>query len=123
MREHLASLDLEALAELHVGLGNDLLELGLALKQRQLPEVLAVEVEQVESDQHDPGRAALELILKDREVSGAVRGGYHDLAVDDGGARLMCQAPFATFRKRLVQSLPRRVKTFTSSLARWTWTR
>ena len=36
---------------------------------------------------------------------------------------LMCQASSATFLKRLVQSWPRRVKTLTASLARWTCTR
>ena len=36
---------------------------------------------------------------------------------------LMCQASSAIFRKRFVQSLPRRVKNFTAALARWTWSR
>jgi hypothetical protein len=35
----------------------------------------------------------------------------------------MCQASAATFLKRLVQSLPRRVKTVTASFTRWTCTR
>ena len=34
-----------------------------------------------------------------------------------------CQASSAIFRKRLVQSWPRRVKIFTASFARCTWTR
>ncbi len=55
VREHLASLDLEAFAELHVGAGDDLLQFGLALKERQLSDVSAVQVEQVEGDQYDPG--------------------------------------------------------------------
>jgi len=35
----------------------------------------------------------------------------------------MCQASVAIFRKRLVQSLPRRVNTLTAASLRWTWTR
>src|SRR5450755_3636968 len=34
---HLATIDLEGLAELDVGLGDDLLEQGLTLEQRQIP--------------------------------------------------------------------------------------
>ena len=88
MREHLAALDLEAFAELDVGAVDDLLQFGLALDQRQLPKIAAVQIEQIERDQHDLGRLALELVLQHREIGGAVGGGHHDLAVDDGGARL-----------------------------------
>jgi hypothetical protein len=45
---HLATIDLEALAELDVGLAGDLLEQGLTLELRQLPDVVAVEVQQIE---------------------------------------------------------------------------
>jgi hypothetical protein len=68
--------------------GDDLLQFGLALKQRQLPDVPAIEIEQIESDQDDPGGAAFELVLQHREVGGAVDSGHDDLAVDDGGAGL-----------------------------------
>ncbi|MGY4372672.1 hypothetical protein ACVWZ3_000311 [Bradyrhizobium sp. i1.3.6] len=36
---------------------------------------------------------------------------------------LICQASWATFLKRCVQSWPRRVKIFAASFAKWTWTR
>jgi hypothetical protein len=45
VREHLAPLDLEAFAELHVGSGDDLVQFGLALNEWQLSEVSAVQVE------------------------------------------------------------------------------
>ena len=51
---HLGTIDLEALAELDIGLGDDFLEQGLTLKQRQLPQVLAVEIKQIECVQHEP---------------------------------------------------------------------
>ena len=88
VREHLAALDLEAFAELDVGAIDDLLELGFALDQRQLPQIAAIQIEQIERDQHDLGRLALELVLQHREIGSAVGGGDDDLAVDDGGARL-----------------------------------
>src|SRR5258705_13437302 len=43
VRVHLATIDLETLAELDIGLGDDFLEQGLTLEQRPLPEVVAVE--------------------------------------------------------------------------------
>ena len=83
MRVHLAAVDLEALAELDVGAGDQLLQMRLALDQRQLPQIVAVEIEQIEGDHHDLGRLALQLVLQHREVGGAVGGGHDDLAVDD----------------------------------------
>jgi hypothetical protein len=41
MREHLATLELEALAELDVRAGDDLLQFGLAADERFLPDVSA----------------------------------------------------------------------------------
>jgi hypothetical protein len=46
MPVHLGAVNLEALGELDVGLGNQLLQVRLALDQRQLPQVVAVEIEQ-----------------------------------------------------------------------------
>ena len=74
---HLATIDLEALAELDVGAVDDLFQVRLALDQRQLPQIVAVEVEQIEGDQHDLGRLALQFVLQDREVGRAVLG-RHD---------------------------------------------
>jgi hypothetical protein len=51
---HLATVELEALAELNIGLGDDFLEQGLTLKQRQLPEVITVEVK---ADRRRPSRS------------------------------------------------------------------
>ena len=58
----------------------------LALDQRQLPQIIAVEVQQIERDQDDLGGLALQFVLQHREVGGAIGGGDHNLAVDDGGA-------------------------------------
>jgi hypothetical protein len=49
--------------ELHLRASDDLLELGLACSQRQLPEVAAVQIEEVERDEDD---GAGELPLRDR---------------------------------------------------------
>jgi hypothetical protein len=86
--EHRPSLDFEALAELNVRACDDLLELGLAGDQRQLPEVAAVQIEEVERDEDDAGRLALEFVLQDREIGGAVGCGDHDLPVYDRRTRL-----------------------------------
>jgi hypothetical protein len=48
----------------------------------------AVQVEQVEGDQYDLDRGALELVLQHGEVGRAVGGRHDDLAVDDRRARL-----------------------------------
>jgi hypothetical protein len=48
VHEHLGPVDLEGLAELDIGALDDLLQLRLALDQRQLPEVGAIEIELVE---------------------------------------------------------------------------
>jgi hypothetical protein len=56
--------------------------------QRLLPDVAAVEVDQVERDHNDAFRRSLELVLQNREVGGAVGSGHDDLAVDDRGSRL-----------------------------------
>ena len=66
---------------------DQLLQVRLALDQRQLPQVVAVEIEQVEGDHHDLGGPALQLVLQHREIGGAVGGRHHDLAVDDRRAR------------------------------------
>src|ERR1700675_4106840 len=57
---HLATIDLEALAELDVGLGDDFIEQGLTLEQRQIPEVVAVE--------YSKSKATITIFL-DRPVS------------------------------------------------------
>lgn len=82
MCEHRLAVNLEAFAELDVGAGDDLLELGLALVERHLPQVAAVKVEQIEGDQDDLRRLTLEFVLQHREVGGAIGGWDHDLAVD-----------------------------------------
>jgi hypothetical protein len=48
-------IDLEAIAELNVRFIDELLEQRLAVDQRQPPEIVAVEIEQVESDHYDLG--------------------------------------------------------------------
>jgi hypothetical protein len=86
--EHLAAVDLETFAELDVGAADDLLQFGLALSERQLSEVAAVQIEQVERDQDDARGFALEFVLQHREIGGAVGSGRDDLAVDDRRAGL-----------------------------------
>ena len=56
---HLWSIDLEVVAALDSSAVDDLFQMGLALDQRQLPKVIAVEVKQIERDQNDLGRFAL----------------------------------------------------------------
>lgn len=51
VREYVFSVDLEAIAELHDSAGDDLLDLGLAADQQLLPDVAAVQLEQVERHQ------------------------------------------------------------------------
>jgi hypothetical protein len=58
----------------------------LAFDQRQLLQVIAVEIEQVEGDQHDHVGPSLQFVLQHREIRGAIYGRHHDFAVDDGGA-------------------------------------
>ena len=75
--------DLKALAGLNVSAVNDLLQVGLALDQGLPPEIITVEVKQVERDQDNLGRLASQFVLQDGEVGGAVLGRDHDLAIDD----------------------------------------
>jgi hypothetical protein len=70
-------------AELDVGAGDDLLEFGLSLEKRQLLEVAAVQVEQVECDQDDRGRLTLEFVLEHRKIRGAIGGRNDDFTVND----------------------------------------
>ena len=63
--EYLFAVDFKAFAELEISPFDDLFQMSLALDQRQLSKIVAVEIEQVEGDQHDPGRLSLQLVLKD----------------------------------------------------------
>jgi hypothetical protein len=62
--EHLAAVDLEALAELDIGFVDGLLEERLALDQRKLSQVVTIEVKQIERDHDDFGRPALQLVFQ-----------------------------------------------------------
>src|SRR5258707_9207209 len=53
MLEHFPAVDLEALAELNVGVGGEFLEIRLTLDQRQFSQIATVPIKQIESDQHD----------------------------------------------------------------------
>jgi len=70
---------------LDIDLIDDLLEECLALEQRQLPQVVAVEIKQIEGDHHDLFRSPLEFVLQHREIRGAIYCRDHSLAVDDRG--------------------------------------
>lgn len=97
--EHLAAFNLKAFAELDLGAVDDLLEFGLALQEWQLPEVAAVQVQQVEGDQYDAGRPAFQFVPVVPSAAGTTTS---PSTIADPA--LMCQAASATFLKRLVQS-------------------
>jgi hypothetical protein len=80
VREHLGAVDLEAIAELNVGALDDLLQLRLALEQRQFSQVLSVEIEQVECDHDDLGGIPLQLVLQYGEIGGVVGRWRDDLS-------------------------------------------
>ena len=80
---HLAAIDLETLAELDIGLGDDLLQQRLALEQWQGAKGTAVQVQQIERDQHDVFGSALEFVLQNREIGAAVGSRHDHLTVDD----------------------------------------
>src|SRR5712691_989165 len=101
---HLAAIDPEALAELDIGLGDDFLEQGLTFEQRQLPQIVAVEVKQIERDHHDLFGSSLEFVLQHREVRGAVPGTTTSPSMIADPA-LMFQASAAIFLKRLGEHL------------------
>jgi hypothetical protein len=53
-----------------------------------LPQILAVPIEKVEGHHHDLVGVTLQLVLQDREVRGAIRGGDYYFAVNDRGPRI-----------------------------------
>src|SRR5713226_10764172 len=118
---HLAAIDLEALAVLNIGLGDDLLEQGLTLEQRQLPKVVGVEVKQVEGDHHDLFGSALEFVLQHGEIRGAVVCWDHHLAVDDRRPGVYVPG-IGRDLSEAIGPVPRRVNTLTAASLRWTWT-
>src|SRR5665213_65116 len=65
--EHRMAVDLKGFAELDFGAGDDLLELGLAPVKRQLPQIAAVEVKEVEGDHDDLCRLPFEFVLQYRD--------------------------------------------------------
>jgi hypothetical protein len=94
----------------YVGIDDEFFEQRLAFDERQLPQIIAIEIKQIESDQDDLGGATLQLILQDTEksvVPFAAGTTTSPSMIADPAFR--CQASAAIFRKRLVQSLPRRV--------------
>jgi hypothetical protein len=80
------AVDLKTFAELNIAAVDDLVKMHLALDQQQLWKVIAIEIEQVECDQHDLFRLSLELVLKDGKIRRAVSGGNDDLAIDGSRA-------------------------------------
>jgi hypothetical protein len=101
MRVHFATVDLKALAELDVGAIDRLFQQHLALDQGRLPQIVAVEIEQVEGNQRDPGRLALEFVLQNGTISRAVFGRQHDFAVDDRRAGRDVPCVVGNFAKTL----------------------
>lgn len=120
MLMHLLAVDFEAFAELDVGPADDLLEQGLALDQRQLPKVVTIQVKQIEGNHDDLARSAFQLVLKNGKVRRAVGRRRDYLTVDDRrpGTDMPCIG--SDLLEALVRLWPRRVNTFTVSLARWT---
>jgi hypothetical protein len=120
---HVRTVDLEALAELDVGAIDDLLKLGLAFDQRRPPEVIAVEVKQVERDQDDLRRCPSARSAgqrsrwcrsrQERQTSPSMIAAGTDVPGIVGDlAEALGPVVAATG-----------VKTFTASFTRWTWTR
>ena len=65
MSEYLGAIDLKTVAELDVGVLDDLLQLVFAFDQWQFSQVLAVQVEQIKRDEHDLHRLAFQFVLQD----------------------------------------------------------
>jgi hypothetical protein len=65
---------------------DQLFQIRLALDQRQFSQVLAVEVEQIESDHDEPIGLAAQFVLQHGKVGGAVDRRHDDLTIDDGAA-------------------------------------
>jgi hypothetical protein len=120
MLVHLLAIDLEALAELDVGLADDFFKLHLALEQRLLTKIIAVDVKQIEGDQHDLLGAALQLVLQHREVRGAIGGWSDYFAIDDRRTRLDVPGVRRDLPKAVGPVVARRVKIFTAASRRWT---
>src|SRR5882724_5919523 len=114
---HLGTIDLKALAELDIGLGDDLVEQRLTLEQRHLPQVVAIEVKQIECDHHFFDRPLSSFCNTEKSVVPSTAGTTTSPSMIADPA-LMLQASAAIFRKRLVQSLPRRVNTLTAASLR-----
>src|SRR5215218_6049709 len=62
VRERLASLNLETISELGVNAADDLAQLGFSLDQRKIPKIAAMQIEQIECNQHDLARLTLQLV-------------------------------------------------------------
>jgi hypothetical protein len=86
VREHLFAVDIKTFAELNRGLLDQLFQMRLALDQRQFSHILAVEIEQIESDHDEPVRRAAQFVLQHGKVGGAVCRRLDNLAVDDCAA-------------------------------------
>jgi hypothetical protein len=84
--EHLAPVDLEALAELKVRFVDELFEQGLALDQLQPPEIVAIQIKQIESDHDNLGRSTFQFVLQNRKVGRVVGRQRDDFTIDDRGA-------------------------------------
>lgn len=83
MLVHLAAIDFETLTELEIGISYQFFKMRLAFYQWHLPQILTVEIKQVESDQDYFGGCALQFVLENRKISCPVGGRHNDLAVDD----------------------------------------
>ena len=88
MLVHLPAVDLETVAELDRRAFDNLSEFSLACQQRQLFQVMPIQIKQIEGDQHDPGRSALQLVLQHREITEATCRGHDYLTIDNGRARI-----------------------------------
>lgn len=86
VREHLFAVDLKTFAELDGCLLDQLFQVRLALEEWQLPQILAVEIEQIEGDHDEPVGLAAQLVLQHGEIRGAVCCRNDHFAVDDGTA-------------------------------------
>jgi len=113
------AVDLEGFAELDVGAGDDLLEFGLTLVERQLPQVAAFRYRRSNATRTILVDLPLSSFCStEKSVVPSAAGTTISPSIT-AEAALMCQASCAAFLKRCVQSCPRRVKILTASLARF----
>jgi hypothetical protein len=76
---------------------------------------MAIEIERIESDHHDLGRSALQLVLQHGKIGRSICCGCHDFTIDDRRTAADMPSIVGDLLEALVQSLPRRVNAVTAA--------